>query len=138
LRIASVDLPPSLTPNRRPVNRLRRGAGTVNAMRSTPTWPVAAGSLVLGFAVAQATGIRPLGGIVLLAGAGWCALRWREKVGVGRAAGLVGLYLAAFVASHLLADPIGAWPSVAVVAAVVAAGSYAVADAAPARRAVGV
>jgi NhaP-type Na+/H+ or K+/H+ antiporter len=110
----------------------------VKAMRSTPTWPVAAGSLALGFAVAQATGIRPLGGIVLVAGAGWCALRWREKVGVARAAGLVALYLAAFVASHLLAHAIGAWPSVAVVAAVVAAGSYAVADAAPARRAIGV
>jgi hypothetical protein len=107
-------------------------------MRSTPrpTWPVAAGSLVLGFAVAQATGVRPLGGIVLAAGAGWCALRWREKVGTGRAAGLVGLYLAAFAGSHVLAHAIGAWPSVAVVTAVVAAGSYAVADASPARRVV--
>jgi hypothetical protein len=106
-------------------------------MRTTPTWPVAAGSLVLGFAVAQATGVRPLGGAVLVAGAAWCALRWREKAGAGRAAGLVVLYLAAFAASHLLADPIGAWPSVALAAAVVGAGSYAVADAAPARRAVG-
>jgi hypothetical protein len=106
-------------------------------MRSTPTWPVAAGSLALGFAVAQATGVRPLGGIVLVAGAGWCALRWREKVGAARAAGLVVLYLAAFAASHVLAHAIGAWPSVAVVAAVVAAGSYAVADAAPARQTVG-
>jgi hypothetical protein len=106
-------------------------------MRSAmPTWPVAAGSLVLGFAVAQATGVRPLGGIVLVAGAGWCALRWREKVGTGRAAGLVGLYLAAFAGSHVLAHSIGAWPSVAVVTAVVAAGSYAVADALPARRVV--
>ncbi|HEY4094293.1 MAG TPA: hypothetical protein VGM33_02205 [Baekduia sp.] len=106
-------------------------------MRSAmPTWPVASGSLVLGFAVAQATGVRPLGGIVLVAGAGWCALRWREKVGTGRAAGLVGLYLAAFAGSHVLAHSIGAWPSVAVVTAVVAAGSYAVADALPARRVV--
>jgi hypothetical protein len=106
-------------------------------MRSAmPTWPVASGSLVLGFAVAQATGVRPLGGIVLVAGAGWCALRWREKVGTGRAAGLVGLYLAAFAGSHVLAHSIGAWPSVAVVTAVVAAGSYAVADAVPARRVV--
>ena len=106
-------------------------------MRSvTATWPVAAGSLVLGFAVAQATGVRPLGGVVLVAGAGWCALRWREKVGTGRAAGLVGLYLAAFAGSHVLAHSIGAWPSVAVVTAVVAAGSYAVADAVPARRVV--
>ncbi|MCW2996165.1 MAG: hypothetical protein JWQ18_3660, partial [Conexibacter sp.] len=30
--------------------------------RPTPTWPVAAGSLAAGFAVAQATGVRPLGG----------------------------------------------------------------------------
>lgn len=104
--------------------------------RETPTWPVAAGSLALGFAVAQATGVRPLGGVVLAVGCGWCALRWRERVGTGRAAGLVGLYLAAFVGSHVLGHVIGAWPSVAVVSAVVAAGTYAVADAVPARRVV--
>jgi hypothetical protein len=100
-------------------------------MRTTslPTWPVAAGSLALGFAVAQVTGVRPLGGIVLAVGCGWCALRWRERVGIGRAAGLVGLYLVAFAASHVLAHAIGAWPSVATVTAVVAAGSYAIADA---------
>jgi hypothetical protein len=107
-------------------------------MERTPTWPVAAGSLALGFAVAQATGVRPLGGVVLLAGAGWCALRWKERVGTGRAAGLVGLYAMAFAGSHVLAHAIGAWPSVAIVCAVVAGGSYAVADAAPARRAVSV
>jgi hypothetical protein len=103
---------------------------------SWPTWPVAAGSLALGFAVAQATGVRPLGGVVLIAGCGWCALRWRERAGAGRAAGLVGLYLAAFAGSHVLAHSIGAWPSVAIVSAVVAAGSYAVADATPTRRVV--
>ncbi len=105
-------------------------------MDRTPTWPVAAGSLALGFAVAQATGVRPLGGVVLLAGAGWCALRWKERVGIARAVGLVALYAAAFAGSHVLGDVIGAWPSVAVVCAVVAGGSYAVADAAPARRAI--
>jgi hypothetical protein len=103
---------------------------------TTSTWPVAAGSLALGFAVAQATGVRPLGGVVLIAGCGWCALRWRERVGAGRAAGLVGLYLAAFAGSHVLAHAIGPWPSVAVVSTVVAAGTYAVADAGPARRVV--
>jgi hypothetical protein len=108
---------------------------TVKAM-ALPTWPVAAGSLALGFAVAQATGVRPLGGVVLVAGAGWCALRWRERVGGGRAVGLVGLYLAAFAGSHVLGHAIGAWPSVAVVSAVVGAGAYAVADAGPARRVV--
>ena len=106
-------------------------------MKRTPTWPVAAGSLALGFAVAQATGVRPLGGVVLVAGCGWCALRWKDRVGAGRTTGLVGLYLAAFAGSHVLAHAIGAWPSVAVVSAVVAAGTYAVADAAPARRPLG-
>lgn len=100
-------------------------------MDRTPTWPVAAGSLVAGFAVAQATGIRPLGGVVLLAGAGWCALRWRERAGTGRAAALAGLYVAAFAGSHGLAHVIGAWPSVAVVSAVVGGAAYAVADARP-------
>jgi len=103
-------------------------------MRNLPTWPVAAGSLVLGFGVAQATGVRPLGGLVLLAGAGWCALRWREQAGTGVAVALVVLYLAAFVASHLIADTLGAWGSVALVAALVGLAAWALADrTAPAR-----
>ena len=101
-------------------------------MRRLPTWPVAAGSLALGFGVAQATGVRPLGGLVLLAGAGWCALRWRERAGTPTAAGLVGLYLAAFVASHLIADALGAWGSVAVVCAAVGAAAWALVDRTPA------
>jgi hypothetical protein len=102
-------------------------------MDRPPTWPVAAGSLALGFAVAQATGVRPLGGLVLIAGAGWCALRWRERVGTGRAAALTGLYVAAFAGSHALAHVIGAWPSVAVVSALVGAAAYAAADGGPQR-----
>lgn len=103
-------------------------------MQTLPTWPVAAGSLVLGFGVAQATGIRPLGGIVLLAGAGWCALRWRERAGAGVAVALVALYVAAFVASHLVADVLGTWGAVASVAALVGLAAWALADrAAPAR-----
>lgn len=93
-----------------------------------PTWPIAAGSLALGFAVAQATGVRPLGGVVLVAGAAWCALQWRRRVGLGRAGGLVALYVGAFAGSHALGHVIGAWPSVAVVAGVVGAATYAVAD----------
>ena len=98
------------------------------ASRSVPTWPVAAGSLVLGFGVAQATGVRPLGGLVLLAGAGWCARRWREQAGTGAAVGLVALYAAAFAGSHVIADTVGAWGAVAIVAAVMAAAAWAVAD----------
>ena len=92
------------------------------------TWPVASGSLVAGFAVAQATGVRPLGGIVLAAGAGWCAVRWRRTVGIARTAGLVGLYLVAFVASHLIADTLGTWGAVFLVAAIIGLAAFLVAD----------
>ncbi|MCW3012175.1 MAG: hypothetical protein JWO90_2579 [Solirubrobacterales bacterium] len=97
-------------------------------MRTLPTWPVAAGSLVLGFAVAQATGVRPLGGVLLALGAGWCALRWREEAGTGTAVALVALYLAGFVASHLIADALGTWGAVATVAAGVGLAAWALGD----------
>jgi len=97
-----------------------------------PTWPVAAGSLALGFAVADVTGIRPLGGIVLALGAGWCALHWRRRAGLGRTAALLVLYLAAFAASHVLGDVVGAWPAVALVAGTVGLGAWLGADLAPA------
>lgn len=96
------------------------------------TWPVASGSLLLGFAVAQLTGIRPLGGIVLVAGCAWCALRWLQA-GRGRTAALVVLYAGGFAVSHLIADTLGAWPSVLLVAAVVGVATYALADSAPSR-----
>lgn len=115
----------------RPAARLRAHSGTVGGVRDAdlPTWPVAAGSLVLGFAVAQGTGVRPLGGIVLIAGAGWCAKRWRTRVGTRRTAVLLGVYLAAFVLSHVIADPVGTWPAVAIVAAISGGAAWALADA---------
>jgi hypothetical protein len=99
-----------------------------------PTWPVASGSLIAGFAVAQATGVRPLGGAVLAVAAGWCALRWRNEVGAGRAIALVALYLAAFVGSHVLADAIGSWPAVLVAAALTGVAAWQAADAVTRRR----
>jgi hypothetical protein len=95
---------------------------------TTMTWPVASGSLVVGFAVAQATGIRPLGGVVLAAGAGWCAVRWRRSVGTARSAALVAVYIACFVASHLIADTVGTWGAVFLVAAVAGLAALLVAD----------
>jgi hypothetical protein len=92
------------------------------------TWPVASGSLLVGFAVAQATGVRPLGGIVLALGAGWCALRWRRSVGAARAAALVCVYLALFVLSHVIAGPLGAWPAVLLVVATMGVATLLVAD----------
>lgn len=97
-------------------------------MRSLPTWPVAAGSLAVGFAVAQATGVRPLGGLVLLAGAGWCALRWREERGLAVSVALVTIYLASFVTSHLIAGALGTWGAVALVCALVGLAAWALAD----------
>jgi hypothetical protein len=94
------------------------------------TWPVASGSLLLGFAVAQATGIRPLGGIVLIAGCAWCARRWLGAAGAARTAVLVAVYTGAFVASHIVADTLGAWPSVVLAAAVTGIAAYALADSA--------
>jgi hypothetical protein len=89
---------------------------------------VAALSLIVGFAVADATGVRPLGGIVLFVGAVWCALRWKERRGLGIALGLVGVFLALFAVSHVLGDQIGAWPSVFTVAAVMGATAWLVAE----------
>jgi len=74
--------------------------------------------LLGGFAVAQVTGARPAGGIVVL-GAGVCAavLMWRS----GARGGLVGAglaYAAAFALAHPLAGLIGTWPAAALTAMV--------------------
>lgn len=99
------------------------------------TWPVASGSLLLGFAVAQATGVRPLGAIVLVAGCAWCALRWLRirPGGAARTAALVVVYLGSFVLSHVVADSLGAWPAVLLAAAVTGFAVYLLADAVAAR-----
>ncbi len=67
-------------------------------MAVLPTAPVAAGSLVAGFT--------------------WCASRWWRSGGAPLAGGLLGVYAAALVGSHVLAKRIGAWPSVLTVASV--------------------
>ena len=92
------------------------------------TWPVASSSLLLGFAVAQATGVRTLGGIVLIAGCGWCALRWLRGTGAPRTAALVVIYVGAFVLSHVVADRLGAWPSVLLAAAATGLAAYLLGD----------
>lgn len=97
-------------------------------MRPFPTWPVAAGALLLGFAVAAASGSRPLGGVVLFLGGLACGLRWRVLLGLGRALALVGVFLAGFALAHPLGHAIGAWPAVLLVAAAVGAVAWRVAD----------
>jgi hypothetical protein len=90
-------------------------------MRRTPTAAIAAGTLIGGYGVAVASGSRPLGGVVLLAGGLYCVRVWHRRHGTPTAAALGGVGLAAFALSHLLAQAIGAWPSVLTVAALTGA-----------------
>jgi hypothetical protein len=90
---------------------------------------VAAGSLIVGFAVAAASGSRPLGGVVLAFGGVWCIREWTRRHGARTAATLAGVGLLAFASSHLLAGAIGAWPSVLLVAAAMAGVAWSRADA---------
>ena len=91
--------------------------------------PVAVG-LAAGFGIAQASGVRALGGAVFAAGglvAGWL---WRERRGTAVAVGLATGYVAAFVLAHVLSLALGwpAWLAVTVVTLAAAGLSYGVAD----------
>jgi K+ transporter len=97
-------------------------------VRETPTAPVAAGTLIVAYAVAVSTGSRPLGGVVLAIGGLWCIWAWQRRCGRRTATILGCVGFGAFVASHVLALAIGAWPSVLAVAAVVAAVTWVRAD----------
>jgi len=105
--------------------RRRYAAG----MSRIPTAPVAAGTLIAGFAVASASGSRPLGGLVLLVGGTWCARAWTRRHDPRTALTLTSVGLVAFIASHVLAPQIGAWPSVALVATLTGAIVWVRADA---------
>ncbi len=100
-------------------------------MRTIPTAPIAAASFVVGYAVVVATGSRTVGGVVLALGGLWCIYAWLQRRGTRTAATLGCVGLALFVASHLLALAIGAWPSVLVVAAVMGVVAWVRADAVP-------
>ncbi|WP_197039887.1 hypothetical protein [Nocardia sp. NRRL WC-3656] len=95
---------------------------------SVPTSALAAGGLLGGFALAQATKQRQLGGVVFAAATAAAVPRWRAALGIPGAAALTGLSVGAMGASHPLAKKIGAWPSVAVVSGAVALTSWALAD----------
>jgi len=85
------------------------------------TAPLAAAGLIGGYCTAASTGNRPLGGVVLVAVGGVCALSWYRSAGPATAASLIATYVAAMGVSHPLAKMIGAWPSVVAVSAVTAA-----------------
>ena len=93
-----------------------------------PTAPVAAAGFIAGYAVAVASGSRPLGGLVLAAFAIVCIAVWLRRDGRRTAAILTGAGLAAFILSHALGLVIGAWPAVLLSAAAIAAVCWRVSD----------
>lgn len=98
--------------------------------RLFPSSALVAVGLVAGFAVAQGTGIRALGGVILV-GTGLAAARlWVQRQGWGMAVVLGLVYLAAFMLSHVLTLGFGmpAWLSVALVTIAAGGVTYGVAD----------
>ena len=81
---------------------------------------VAAATFLAGFGVAELTGVRAIGGLVLIGGGAWCARTALQIAGPVAAVALVAIALALFVVSHPLGHAIGAWPAVAVSAGLVA------------------
>ena len=98
-------------------------------MARIPTAPLAAGSLIAGYAVAVASGSRPLGGLVLALGGMLCIRIWTLRHGPRMAISLASVALFAFILSHVLALAVGAWPAVLIVAAGTAAVVWTRADA---------
>jgi hypothetical protein len=85
----------------------------------------AAATFLAGFGAAELTGVRAVGGLVLLAGGAWCTRRALPLAGAMATASLIVVALALFVLSHPLGHAIGAWPAVAVSAGLVAAAAVA-------------
>jgi hypothetical protein len=90
----------------------------MDARRALPL--VAALTFLVAFGVAELTGVRALGGLVLVAGGLWCARIAAPIAGRGPTAVLLVVALALFVISHPLGHAIGSWPAVLVVAVLVA------------------
>jgi hypothetical protein len=95
-----------------------------------PSSLLAAVGLAAGFGVAQGTGVRALGGVVLVACGLGAGRLWLRRRGPAVAIGLAVVYLAAFVLAHVLALGVGlnAWLAVALVTIVTAAVTFRVAD----------
>ena len=98
--------------------------------RRFPSSALVAVGLAAGFGIAQASGVRALGGAVFAA-AGLAAARlWVARRGWAVALGLGALYVGAFVLAHVLALGAGfpAWLAVSLVTITAAGATYGVAD----------
>jgi hypothetical protein len=96
--------------------------------RDLPTAPLAAAGLIAGYAVAAASGSRPLGGAVLAGFALACMWVWLRRDGVRSTVILTGVGLSAFALSHVIALLTGPWPAVLLAAAAAGAVSWRLSD----------
>jgi hypothetical protein len=96
-----------------------------------PSALLVAVGLTAGFGIAQATGVRALGGAVFALGGLGAAWLWTQRKGWPVALGLSGLYVGAFVLAHVLALGAGwpAWLAVSLVTLACAGVTYGLADA---------
>ncbi len=86
-------------------------------MRRLTVGIVAMAAFVAAFGVAEVTGVRLLGGAILIVGAVLsAAIADRARTPWWRILAILVLAIGAFALSHVLAGPLGAWPSVIVVA----------------------
>ena len=97
-------------------------------MFRVPTSLLVALGLVLGFGLADATGLRWLGGLVMLAANLLAVPAWLAVGGVRLAVGLTVVFWTCMVVSHPLAHLVGTWPSVLAVAVVAAGAAWLLAD----------
>jgi len=99
-----------------------------------PVWPAAAAALPIGFAIAQASGVRPVGGAVMVVLLGACAWRARGRAGVTAQLTVAGVAVASFIASHVLADALTVTGAVGAAGAAVGAAAFVLLDRRPAGR----
>lgn len=93
-----------------------------------PTAPLLAAGLIGGFALAQTTGVRPLGGAAMIGANVVAARQWYAVGGAPLAFGLTAGYWTAMGVSHPLAKKVGTWPSVLGVTAASAGAAWLLAD----------
>lgn len=101
---------------------------TSTADSTVPSWPAATAALPAGFALAQATGVRPVGGAVMVALLAVGAWQARGRAGAGRVGAVGAVAVAAFAASHLLHDALTVPGAVGLAGAVVGGAAYALLD----------